>query len=73
VPVVDGSFRQVDEPRSGHTRHCCEQVIGFHPIVSSCGLDDCVIDLDKFFRIAGAVILVDVLELELLWPHDLPE
>jgi hypothetical protein len=32
-----------------------------------------MIDLDEFFGIAGPVILVNVLNLEFLWPDDLPE
>jgi hypothetical protein len=32
-----------------------------------------VIDLDELFRIIGPVILIDVFDLELLWPDNLPE
>jgi hypothetical protein len=32
-----------------------------------------MIDLDEFFGIAGPVILVNVLNLEFLWPDDLLE
>jgi hypothetical protein len=32
-----------------------------------------MINLDKLFGIAGAIILVNVLNLEFLWPDDLPE
>jgi hypothetical protein len=73
VPIVDGSFRQVDEPRPGRARQCHEQVIIFHPIISSRGLDDYVIDLEESFGIFGAMIYVDVPGLEVFWPHDLPE
>jgi hypothetical protein len=42
-------------------------------IVSSYGLDDSMVELDQLLRIAGAIILVDVLGLELFWPDNLPE
>jgi hypothetical protein len=31
------------------------------------GLNDCLIDLDEFLGIAGPIILVNVLGLELVW------
>jgi hypothetical protein len=49
------------------------QIVGLYPIISSCSLDDCVIDLDEHFGIAGPIILVDMLSLEFLWPDNLPE
>jgi hypothetical protein len=36
------------------------------PIVSSCSLNDRMVDLDEFLCVAGAIIFVDVLNLELL-------
>jgi hypothetical protein len=44
-----------------------------HPIVSSDGLNDGLIHLNKFFRVAGAIIPVDVASLEFVWPMDLSE
>jgi hypothetical protein len=32
-----------------------------------------MVDLDELLRIAGAIILVDVLDLEFIWPDNLPE
>jgi hypothetical protein len=49
------------------------QIVGLYLIVSSSGLDDCMIDLDELLRIAGPVILVDVPDLEFLWPNNLPK
>jgi hypothetical protein len=49
------------------------QIVGFYSIVSSNDLDDSMVDLDELFRIAGAIILVDVSGLELLWLGNLPE
>jgi hypothetical protein len=49
------------------------QVDDLYPIVSSCGLDDCMIDMDELFRIARPIILVDVPSLEFLWADDLSE
>jgi hypothetical protein len=73
VPCVDRSFRQVDDPRSGRIGQCRGQIVGLHLIISSCGLDDCLIDLDEFFRIAGPIIIVNVPSLELVWPYDIPK
>jgi hypothetical protein len=42
-------------------------------IVSSCGPNNSVIDLDALFRVAGSVIYVNVPSLEFLWPDDLLE
>jgi hypothetical protein len=47
------------------TNHHCLRV-GHHSlylIVSSSGLNDCMIHLDEFFGVAGAVVLVDRLKL----------
>jgi hypothetical protein len=44
-----------------------------YPIVSSCGLNDSMIHLDKLLRVVGLIILVDVPGLELFWPDNLPE
>jgi hypothetical protein len=52
---------------------CRGRIIDLYPIISSCSLDDCMIDVDELFRIAGPIILVDVPSLEFLWPDDLPE
>jgi hypothetical protein len=35
--------------------------------------NDGLIHLNKFFRVVGAVIPVDVISLELVWPPDLSE
>jgi hypothetical protein len=32
-----------------------------------------MVDLDEFLGIVGAIILVDVSGLELIWPDNLPE
>jgi hypothetical protein len=32
-----------------------------------------MIDLDELLKIAGAIILVDVSDIELFWPDNLPE
>jgi hypothetical protein len=59
VPVVDGSFRQIDEPRSGCAGQAHGQIIGLYSIVTSSGFDDHVVDLYELFKFAGAIILVD--------------
>jgi hypothetical protein len=40
---------------------------------TSSGLDDGLIHLNEFFRVARAVIPVDVASLELVWPPDFSE
>jgi hypothetical protein len=47
------------------------QKVGLHPIVSSSGLNDGLINLNKLFRIVGVVISIDVASLELVLPLDL--
>jgi hypothetical protein len=39
--------------------------------MTSCGLNDCVVYLDEFFKIVGPIIFVDRLRLELVWPDNL--
>jgi hypothetical protein len=73
VPAVDGPFGQIDKPRPGRVGQCRGQIIGLYPIISFCGLNDRVVDLDEFLWVAGDVIFVNVPNLELFWPNDLPE
>jgi hypothetical protein len=47
--------------------------VGLYPIISTDNFYDGMINLNKFFRIAGAVILINVACLELGWPPDHPE
>jgi hypothetical protein len=47
--------------------------VGLYPIISSGSFYDGLINLNKFFRIAGAVILINVACIELDRPPDLPE
>jgi hypothetical protein len=49
------------------------QKISLHPIISSGGFDDGLINLNEFFRIASSVILIYVARLEFGWPLDIPE
>jgi hypothetical protein len=49
------------------------QEVGLYPIISTGSFYDGLINLNKFFRIAGAVILINVACLELGRPPDLPE
>jgi hypothetical protein len=42
-------------------------------IVSSGGLNDSLIHLNKFFRVTGAIIPIDVASLEFVWPSYLSE
>jgi hypothetical protein len=49
------------------------QEVGLYPIISTGSFYDGLINLNKFFRIAGAVILINVACLELGWPPNLPE
>jgi hypothetical protein len=49
------------------------QKVGIHLIVSSDSLNDCLIHLNKFSRVLGAIVPVDVASLELVWPPDLSE
>jgi hypothetical protein len=72
LPVVDSSFGQIDELGSSHVGQCCGQIVGLYPIVISHGLNDCVVNLDEFFRVVEVVILVNRPRLELINPKDLP-
>jgi hypothetical protein len=47
--------------------------VSLYLIVSSNGLDDGLIYLNEFFRVARAVIAVNVASLELVWPPNLSE
>jgi hypothetical protein len=49
------------------------QEVDLYPIISTGSFYDGLINLNKFFRIAGAVILINVACLELGRPPDLPE
>jgi hypothetical protein len=49
------------------------QEVGLYLIISTGSFYDGLINLNKFFRIAGTVILVNVICLELGRPPDLPE
>jgi hypothetical protein len=49
------------------------QKVGLHPIISTDGFYDGLINLNKFFRIAGSVILINVTHLELGCPPDFSE
>jgi hypothetical protein len=48
------------------------QEVGLYPIISTSSFYDGLINLNKFFRIAGGVILINVACFELDWPPDLP-
>jgi hypothetical protein len=73
VPVIDSAFRQIDELGSDRVGQCYRQIVGIYSIVTSCSLDDRVVNLDDFFSVAGAVILVDRSRLELVRSRDLPK
>jgi hypothetical protein len=49
------------------------QEVGLYPIISTDSFYDGLINLNKFFRIAETVILINVACLELGRPLDLPE
>jgi hypothetical protein len=49
------------------------QKVGLYPIISTDSFYDGLINLIKFFRIAGAVILINVACPKLGRPLDLPE
>jgi hypothetical protein len=49
------------------------QEVGLYLIISTGSFYDSLINLNKFFRIAGAIILINVACLELGWSLDLPE
>jgi hypothetical protein len=49
------------------------QKVSLYMIISTDSFYDGLINLNKFFRIAGAIILINVACLELDWPPDLPE
>jgi hypothetical protein len=49
------------------------QEVGLYPIISTGSFYDGMINLNKFFRIAEAIILINMACLELAWPPDLPE
>jgi hypothetical protein len=44
-----------------------------YSIVSLCGLDDSMVGLDELLRVAGAIILVDMPDLEFIWLDNLLE
>jgi hypothetical protein len=73
VPVVDGSFGQIDKLGSGCAGQCHGWIIGLYQIISSRGLNNCVVDLNELFWIAEVIIFVNMSSLEHLWPDDLPE
>jgi hypothetical protein len=49
------------------------QKVGLYPIISTDNFYDGLINLNKFFKIVEAVILINVTCLELGRPPDLPE
>jgi hypothetical protein len=49
------------------------QKVGIYPIISIGSLYDGLINLNKFFRIAEAIILINLACLKLGWPPDLHE
>jgi hypothetical protein len=49
------------------------QKVGIYPMISTDSFYDGLINLNKFFRIAGAVLLINAAYLEFGWPPDLPE
>jgi hypothetical protein len=49
------------------------QEVGLYPIISTGSFYDGMINLNKFFSIAEAIILINMACLELAWPPDLPE
>jgi hypothetical protein len=49
------------------------QEVDLYPIISTGSFYDGLINLNKFFNIAGAVILINVAYFELGRPPDLPE
>jgi hypothetical protein len=49
------------------------QEVGLYPIISTGSIYDGLINLNKFFRIAGVVILINVACFELGRPPDLLE
>jgi hypothetical protein len=49
------------------------QKVDLHPIISTDSFFDDRIKLNKFFRIAGSVILINETRLELGWPPDISE
>jgi hypothetical protein len=46
--------------------------VGLYPFISTGSFYDGLINLNKLFRITGAIILINVACLELGWPPDLP-
>jgi hypothetical protein len=72
-PSVDGTFRHIDKPRSACAGQSHRQIVGFHPIITSSGLNERVIDLDELFGVVGVVILVNQSRFELVGLGDLPE
>jgi hypothetical protein len=49
------------------------QEVGLYPIISTGSFYDGLINLNKFFRIAETIILINVVCLELDRPPDLPK
>jgi hypothetical protein len=73
VSGVNESLRSIDEPRSGRSRQCHMQKVGIYPIISTDSFYDSLINLNKFFRIVGAIILINVACFELGRPPDFPK
>jgi hypothetical protein len=73
VSGVNGSLEYIDEPQSGRSGQCRMQEVGIYSIISTDSFYDDLINLNKFFGIAGAIILINVTCLELGRPPDLPE
>jgi hypothetical protein len=49
------------------------QKVGLYPIISTDSFYDSLINLNKFFRIAGAVVLMNVACFEFSLPPDFPK
>jgi hypothetical protein len=47
--------------------------VGLYQIVSFCGLNDSMIELDELIGIDGPIILIEVSNPEFLWPDNLLE
>jgi hypothetical protein len=49
------------------------QKVGLYPIISTVSFYDGLINVNKFFRIAGAIVLINVVCFEFDRPPDFPK
>jgi hypothetical protein len=57
-PGVEGSLRQVHEPRLGHTGQGHREVVGHDGLISSCREDKGGVDLQELYEVDSPIVLL---------------